>query len=218
MTPEELALIEAYLAELRAATVRYGQEAFPREDAAEARRHADRLDELDRADRARLALAGAIEALRDALAAFPPLPADESPAPPPSLAVATELHGHRPAPISTQLAEDLDGELMVLRHSSGQALLVRRGEQWIVKQGSEARSTEVPSFDGGYLQLRQKLKEKGALVQRDARTLVFARDVAFNAPSPAASVVLGRHANGRTEWRRCDGRTLHRETLDGGDP
>lgn len=32
--------------------------------------------------------------------------------------------------------------------------------------------------------------------------------VTFSAPSTAAAVVLGRGANGRTEWKGADGRTL----------
>ena len=38
--------------------------------------------------------------------------------------------------------------------------------------------------------------------------LVFAQDYAFSSPSTAAGVVLGRSANGRTEWKDQQGRTL----------
>jgi hypothetical protein len=37
---------------------------------------------------------------------------------------------------------------------------------------------------------------------------VFAQDYVFTSPSTAAGLVLGRQANGRTEWRELTGRTL----------
>jgi hypothetical protein len=36
---------------------------------------------------------------------------------------------------------------------------------------------------------------------------MFTRDHTFTSPSAAASVVLGRSANGRKEWTLLDGRT-----------
>lgn len=39
-------------------------------------------------------------------------------------------------------------------------------------------------------------------------TYLFTRDAVFTSPSHAASVILGRNANGRIEWKDKDGRTL----------
>lgn len=210
MTPEELAIIEAYLAELRAATVKYGQEAFERHDPEEAHRHADRLTELNRADAARIDLVEAIAALRRALAAFPPLPEEASPTPPPALVVSTHDGGNRHAPTPTQLAPDLEGEPIVIRQGSIAATGVHADGRWIVRAGSRASMVKQPSFTGGYVDLREGLIANGTLAQDGEDTYVFTKNVEFSSPSAAAAVVLGRHANGRMEWRRPDGRTLHR--------
>jgi hypothetical protein len=44
---------------------------------------------------------------------------------------------------------------------------------------------------------------------------VFVQDYAFQSPSTAAAVTLGRNANGRVEWKDGAGRTL--KTLQEGD-
>jgi hypothetical protein len=36
----------------------------------------------------------------------------------------------------------------------------------------------------------------------------FTQDYSFSSPSTAATVVLGRNAAGRIEWKAADGRTL----------
>ncbi|AWB47615.1 DUF4357 domain-containing protein [Gemmobacter aquarius] len=52
----------------------------------------------------------------------------------------------------------------------------------------------------GYRELQAKLFEGGLAQETDAAHAVLAVDYAFNSPSAAAAVVLGRPANGRTEW------------------
>lgn len=46
------------------------------------------------------------------------------------------------------------------------------------------------------------------VVEQTPEGLRFLRDHLFSSPSCAAGVVLGRAANGRTEWRDANGRTL----------
>ena len=48
--------------------------------------------------------------------------------------------------------------------------------------------------------------------------LVLTQDYTFASPSMAAGVLLGRTANGRTEWKDAKGRTLKKlqEAEDGG--
>lgn len=55
--------------------------------------------------------------------------------------------------------------------------------------------------------LRQELLANGVLVP-GGEHLRFTQDYAFSSPSTAAAVVLGRSANGRTEWQDAQGRTL----------
>ncbi len=59
----------------------------------------------------------------------------------------------------------------------------------------------------GMYDLRQELISKGVLVMQ-AGLYQFTQDYTFSSPSTAASVLLGRSANGRVEWKGRDGRTL----------
>jgi hypothetical protein len=54
---------------------------------------------------------------------------------------------------------------------------------------------------------RQNLREDGVLDFKDG-ALVFQQDHAFNSPSGAAGVVLGRSSNGWREWMDGQGRSL----------
>jgi hypothetical protein len=49
---------------------------------------------------------------------------------------------------------------------------------------------------------------KDAVVEIDGDHLLFLSDYLFKSLSTAASVVLGRSANGRTEWKDANGRTV----------
>lgn len=81
---------------------------------------------------------------------------------------------------------------------------------FVVKAGSQATGETVPSMQQhvrGMYDLRQELINNGVL-QTDNGNYKFAQDYAFNSPSTAAAVVLGRSANGRIEWKNAGGKTL----------
>ena len=73
-----------------------------------------------------------------------------------------------------------------------------------VLKGSKIASITVPSMASSLVQLRNSLIEKGIV---DANCQ-FVRDHVFSSPSLAAAVVMGRNANGRTEWRTENGKSL----------
>lgn len=81
-------------------------------------------------------------------------------------------------------------------------------EGFVVYAGSTSRATEVPSATSFVTNLRAQLIADGVLAG-DGPSLRFTRDYLFSSPSAAASAVLARNANGRTEWRDTQGRTLH---------
>lgn len=56
--------------------------------------------------------------------------------------------------------------------------------------------------------IRDGLIEAGILSCQDQDTLRFEKDHLFSSPSRAAAMVLARFANGWTEWKYPDGRTL----------
>lgn len=78
---------------------------------------------------------------------------------------------------------------------------------FVVRAGSRAARATVPSCQSFIVDLRRALHENGVLVP-DGENLRFSQDYPFASPSAAAGVVGGRSANGRTEWKTRDGRTL----------
>jgi hypothetical protein len=54
---------------------------------------------------------------------------------------------------------------------------------------------------------RDDLIRQGVLA-KDGDAYVFTQDYVFGSPSTAASVVMGRNANGRVDWKTADGKSL----------
>jgi len=81
-------------------------------------------------------------------------------------------------------------------------------EGFVVYAGSTARAKEVPSATSFVTSLRAQLIVEGVLAG-EGPSLQFTRDYVFSSPSAAAAAVLARNANGWTEWKDAQGRTLH---------
>lgn len=85
------------------------------------------------------------------------------------------------------------------------------GEQtsdgFLVFKNSRAAGTIVASMTPNYISLRQNLIEDGLLIDK-GDYLEFSEDCIFSTPSSAATIVLGRNANGLVEWKHKDGKTL----------
>lgn len=82
-------------------------------------------------------------------------------------------------------------------------------EGMVVLKGSYGRRAS-PAFEKSLPSCaarRQAAIEEGVLTWDEER-LVLTRDVILKNPSPAASFLLGRSANGWTEWKNKEGRTL----------
>lgn len=75
-------------------------------------------------------------------------------------------------------------------------------DNFIVLAGSKISRDVTDGFAQGYLDLRNSLIFDGTISNS-----VFTKDYTFSSSSAAASVVLGRAANGRKEWTLLDGRT-----------
>ncbi|WP_276961442.1 MULTISPECIES: GIY-YIG nuclease family protein [Ferrimicrobium] len=76
--------------------------------------------------------------------------------------------------------------------------------EFTVLSGSLARLKWI-GVDDGYLRLREKLEEDGTLaLSNDSKSRVFTRNQVFTSPSAAAAMILGRSANGRTNWKVQD--------------
>ena len=55
--------------------------------------------------------------------------------------------------------------------------------------------------------MREKLKDEGILKEQGT-VLEFTEDYLFKSPSAAAAVILARRANGWTEWKTKDKKTI----------
>lgn len=83
----------------------------------------------------------------------------------------------------------------------------RVSDGFVVLKDSEISSNTVPSFTRGFNVLRQELIESETVMQADGK-LIFQSDYLFSSPSAGAAVVMGRNANGRVEWKDCNGTDL----------
>jgi Domain of unknown function (DUF4357) len=78
---------------------------------------------------------------------------------------------------------------------------------FVVFKGSKAAATIVNSMTPNFITLRQKLIDEKVLIDK-GDFLEFTDDYIFSSPSTAAVMVMGRNANGLTEWKQKDGKTL----------
>lgn len=84
---------------------------------------------------------------------------------------------------------------------------IRTTEGFVVYKDSTAATSTSASFPPGVTKLREALLDEG-VIQDSEGALTFNEDYLFNSPSAAAAVVLGRSANGLTEWKDKAGRVL----------
>ncbi len=78
---------------------------------------------------------------------------------------------------------------------------------FVVFKGTKAAATIVNSMTPSFIKYRKKLIDEGVLVDK-GEYLEFSDDYIFSSPSTAAVMIMGRNANGLTEWKNNDGKTL----------
>lgn len=78
---------------------------------------------------------------------------------------------------------------------------------FVVFRNSKAAATIVNSMTPSFITFRQKLIDEGVLVYK-GEYFEFSDDYIFSSPSTAAVIVMGRNANGLTEWKTKHGKTL----------
>lgn len=78
---------------------------------------------------------------------------------------------------------------------------------FIVLKGSNISISTVPSISQNFNRLRDKLIKDGIIGQFEG-IMKFFEDYVFSSPSTAAAAVMGRNANGLTEWKLKDGTKL----------
>lgn len=80
-------------------------------------------------------------------------------------------------------------------------------EGFVVFKGSIANKQETVTAGSWVSGNRKKLFDS-KILKEDNGVLVFTEDYLFGSPSTAAATVLGRKANGWTEWKNKEGRTI----------
>ena len=88
------------------------------------------------------------------------------------------------------------------RGATAKGIIVSDG--FVVFKDSMAAYSTVPSISESLIRLRMSLYEKGIINEHH----IFTRDYVFTSPSLAAAVIMGRNANGRTEWKTSDRKTI----------
>src|SRR5690606_10559309 len=78
---------------------------------------------------------------------------------------------------------------------------------FVVLKGSKAAVSIVNSMTSNFISLRQKLIDENVLINQ-GDYFEFSEDYIFSSPSTAAVIVMGRNANGLTEWKNKEGKTL----------
>lgn len=92
-----------------------------------------------------------------------------------------------------------------VRNADGQGEQTSDG--FVVFKGAKAAATIVNSMTPSFIKFRQKLIDDGVLVNK-TEYYEFSDDYIFSSPSTAAVIIMGRNANGLTEWKNKDGTTL----------
>ncbi len=78
---------------------------------------------------------------------------------------------------------------------------------FVVLKGSKANKDETKTVGNWIAGLRKRLFDDKIIYQENG-VFVFAEDFIFRSPSAAAAAILGRSANGWTEWKDKNGKTI----------
>jgi len=122
----------------------------------------------------------------------------------------TNILGHK---VFDQLIQDESGKeqkekvfIKAARGADASGQLVSDG--FVVFAGSHAAKEIAPAFKKhNYLKLRTQLVGEGKLTDQ-GDYLLLEKDYVFSTSSAAAAIVMGRSANGLTEWKSAGGKVL----------
>ena len=112
-------------------------------------------------------------------------------------------------PVAPQQTKDTSpADVFYCKSGGANAKGLYTAEGFVVLAGSVGRKENQPSIVGtGHANIRAKLIAT-EVMKVEGHVLVFTKDHLFRSPSMAAVAALGRTANGWTEWKDKDGKTL----------
>ena len=104
----------------------------------------------------------------------------------------------------TQTLQEKKANSLFLRGARGaDASGQKTQEGFVVYKDSVVANSCTPTMPEHYMNLRQELFGNGVIVNN-----IFTKDFLFASPSAAAAIVMGRSANGLTEWKSEEGENL----------
>lgn len=92
--------------------------------------------------------------------------------------------------------------IQAARGANAKGIIVADG--FAVLKDSVIAASTVPSMSDSLVRLRSELLQKGII----DTSFHFTKDYIFTSPSLAAAVVTGRNANGRTEWKTSEHKSI----------
>ncbi len=101
------------------------------------------------------------------------------------------------ADITSNFSDETPQILCITAARGADARGMQTSEGFVVLKGSKIAEGVTKSCPNGIKNLREQLKEDGIIDENG----VFTENRVFSSPSTAASVVMGRSANGLAEWR-----------------
>ena len=111
-------------------------------------------------------------------------------------------------PIFERLTTELKQRHVCCKSGKANAKGEKVADGFVVFKGSLACLTTTDSARSTLKSTREQLKAMGILEQQGDQ-LIFMSDYLFPSPSQAAGIILGRSANGWTDWKNEEGKTLH---------
>ena len=105
------------------------------------------------------------------------------------------------------IQEQIENTFFIVAARGANAKGQLTNEGFVVLKESEIANSITNSFPKNWKELRDSLIENGTIQQIQDK-LIFTKDCLFSSPSAAAAIVMGRSANGLTEWKLDNGRIL----------
>jgi len=110
-------------------------------------------------------------------------------------------------PIFDQIKKPEKKDILICKGKDAYAEGEYTEDGFIVFSGSKCNLKETKTAGSWVINMRQKLIKDNILV-RDGDVYKLTANHIFSSPSSAAAIVLARSANGWTEWKYKDGKTL----------
>lgn len=129
----------------------------------------------------------------------------------PALRIDAFLKRTREAKVvqAERLPADPEFEIIGEKQNVNSTAVLSDGE-FVVLEGSRVRREWVGVNHPTYSALYDELRDTGVIQNRENATVVT-KNYAFSSPSAAAAIILGRAANGTTEWKVKGSRQTYKE-------